>query len=125
MSGLAFPENEYRAICTKVHAVFFDGKPLWEEKKWDPKEDDPPTFECDPTDNSKLCELRYYTNPDAREIDWIEKSFSTTCKCSMDGSTGYCGEILGTKIYADGLYNIKNILESSDCHTLDRDDWRA
>ena len=28
-------------------------------------------------------------------------------------------------MYADGLYNIKNVMESSDCHTLDRHDWRA
>ena len=125
MSGLAFPKNEYMAICTKVHEVVFDGKVLWDEKKWDPKEDAPPEFECDPTDNSKLCELKYYINPDAREIDQIENSYFTTCKCSMDGRTGYCGTVLGTQVYADGLYNIKNILESSDCHTLDRDDWRA
>lgn len=44
MSGLAFPKNEYMAICTKVHEVVFDGKVLWDEKKWDPKEDAPPTF---------------------------------------------------------------------------------
>ena len=69
MSGLAFPNNEHMAICTKIHEVVFDGKVLWDEKNWDPKEDAPPTFECDPTDNSKLCELIYFVNPNAREID--------------------------------------------------------
>lgn len=43
----------------------------------------------------------------------------------MNKQTGFCGTILGTRRYADGLYNIKNILESSGCHTLDRNDWRA
>ena len=131
MSGLAFPTDDgdgYQAKCTKVHRVSFDGETLWNEKDWDPKEDEPPTFECDPTDNSKMCELVYYTTDPkytAASGQAKESSFTTNCKCSMDGETGYCGEILGTRIYADGLYNIKNILESSDCHTLDRDNWRA
>ena len=124
MSGLAFPVNEYKAKCTKVHEVDFDGNTLWLEEDWDPKVDEPPKFQCDPYDNSKMCELKYYiTDPDDRSP--IEKSFFTTCRCSMDGSTGYCGQVLGTQVYADGLYNIKNVMESSDCHTLDRDDWRA
>ena len=126
MSGLAFPKSQTIAKCTKVHQVEFDGEVLWSEKDWDPKVDAPPTFECDPTDNSKMCELKYYiTDPDVREEFAIEKSFFTTCKCSMDGTTGYCGQVLGTQVYADGLYNIKNVMESSDCHTLDRHDWRA
>ena len=91
MSGLAFPTEEgqgYQAKCTKVHEVVFDGKILWEEKNWDPKKDEPPEFECDPTDNSKMCELIYYTtDPSVTEESGLarESSFFTTCKCSMDG----------------------------------------
>ena len=130
MSGLAFPLNPDDggdiAKCTKVHQVEFDGEVLWSLKDWDPKEDPDPIFPCDPTDNSKMCELKYYTSdPDVREEFATEASFFTTCKCSMDGVTGYCGQVLGTQVYADGLYNIKNVMESSDCHTLDRHDWRA
>ena len=90
MSGLAFPVSEFKAKCTKVHEVEFDGNILWLEEDWDPKVDAPPEFRCDPYDNAKMCVLKYYiTDPDDRSP--IAKSFNTTCKCSMDGRTGYCG----------------------------------
>ena len=47
------------------------------------------------------------------------------CKCAMDGDNGYCGEVLGTKIYSDYAKAMLPIYAASNCHTLDRDDIRA
>ena len=62
MSGLAFPESQYIAKCTKVHLTTFPGveEPLWDESKYeedlrDNREPVIPTFQCDPTDNEKKC----------------------------------------------------------------------
>lgn len=45
----------------------------------------------------------------------------------MDGrpNVGYCGQVLGTAAYEDALYVLKPVLEKSNCHTLDRWDFRA
>lgn len=43
----------------------------------------------------------------------------------MDGTTGYCGSIIGTteyKLYTDAIRLVYN---SSDCHTLDRENLGA
>ena len=49
----------------------------------------------------------------------------TSCKCALDGDNGYCGSILGTSEYQDALLAIKLMLQGSNCHTLDRFDYRA
>jgi ribosomal protein L22 len=45
----------------------------------------------------------------------------------MDGNNnkGFCGSVLGTTDYEAALYALKPILEKSNCHTLDRHDFRA
>jgi len=40
-------------------------------------------------------------------------------------SGGYCGQILGAIEYEDSLTAVKPILERSNCHTLDRHNFRA
>jgi hypothetical protein len=42
-----------------------------------------------------------------------------------DGTKGFCGSVLGTIEYKDALYALKPVLEKSNCHTLDRHDFRA
>jgi len=49
----------------------------------------------------------------------------TTCKCALDGDNGFCGSILGTEEYSKALYDMKNILGKSECHTLDRYNMRT
>lgn len=45
----------------------------------------------------------------------------------MDGrpNAGFCGSVLGTGAYQEALYALKPVLEKSNCHTLDRHDFRA
>lgn len=45
----------------------------------------------------------------------------------MDGvnSHGFCGEVLGTFEYEEALTALKPLLERSNCHTLDRHDFRS
>ena len=38
---------------------------------------------------------------------------------------GYCGSIMGTGPYMDGIAKMKQTLSQSRCHTLDRHDWAA
>jgi len=43
----------------------------------------------------------------------------------MDGDNGFCGSVLGTKIYGQFTQSMVPVLKHSKCHTLDRDDMRA
>lgn len=45
----------------------------------------------------------------------------------MDGtnSHGFCGSVLGTEEYQIALSALKPVLERSNCHTLDRHEFRA
>lgn len=52
-------------------------------------------------------------------------SFSSYCKCAMDGDNGFCGSVLGMKIYTNYVQSMVPVYDNSKCHTLDRDDMRA
>ena len=85
----------------------------------------PSPYECDPRDNLEQCQL-YFNISSYQPGKEADQSFvNTTCKCAMDGVHGYCGEVLGTKEYQDSLYALKPVLERSNCHTLDRYDFRS
>jgi len=43
----------------------------------------------------------------------------------LDGNNGYCSKLLGTEKYKDAMSKRKTVLESSECHTLDRSNFRA
>ena len=43
----------------------------------------------------------------------------------MDGDSGFCASVLGTEDFAEGASKIKNLFSQSQCHTLDRGDYRA
>lgn len=43
----------------------------------------------------------------------------------MDGNNGYCSKLLGTTIYKTAMESWKNVLDDSQCHTLDRNNLRA
>ena len=71
-----------------------------------------------------MCNL-YFNTTSYTGGQTVQKFVSTSCKCALDGDNGFCGNILGTELYFEGLSTLKNILQSSECHTLDRFDLRA
>ena len=56
-----------------------------------------------------------------------ERYFEVPCKCGLgeDTSVGYMGNITGTEEYSVAIALKKEMLESSKCHTLDRDNYEA
>ena len=82
-------------------------------------------YRCDPRDNEVKCQLYYnVTQPKANQPA-EQDYFETECKCSLDGDTGYCGTILGTKHYQEEISKISSLFQSSNCHTNDRDNFAA
>ena len=59
------------------------------------------------------------------EVATEQASVSTKCMCALDGDNGYCGSVLGTETYADGMAALRPVLQNSRCHTLDRSNIRA
>ena len=114
-SGLAFKNPTYgdrgkfNAKCTEVEEVSFDGEVI--EKP----------YPCDPTVLTKMCQYSYRTGEEADAMDFFEYG----CKCALDGDSGFCGSVLGTKIMKDNVTHIKTLLADFQCHTLDRNDQRA
>ena len=50
------------------------------------------------------------------------------CKCSFGGPNdilGFCSSILGHEKYQTAVGELANVLQSSNCHTLDRENMRA
>lgn len=43
----------------------------------------------------------------------------------MDDPPGFCGSIIGHEKYQTAVAELANVLASSKCHTLDRDNMRA
>ena len=78
-------------------------------------------YECNPQDDEEFCWLAYQAEPDKQQPSFI----ATECRCSLAGEKGYCGEIIGTPEYENGMSKVKSILEGSKCHSLDRHNWRA
>jgi len=56
-----------------------------------------------------------------------ERYFEVLCKCGLgeDTTVGYMGNITGTEKYNIAISYKKEMLESSNCHTLDRDNYEA
>lgn len=84
-------------------------------------------YMCDPTDNEKKCQLFFNVTNYIPGKQSEQRYIETTCRCAMDGrdKVGYCGQVLGTEAYENSLYVLKPVLEKSNCHTLDRWDFRA
>ena len=113
LSGLAFPKSKYEGRCTEVDKVYFGGRSISSP------------YQCDPTDNEKFCELRYNKTDYEPGVRTSQGKLLTQCRCSLDGDTGFCGNIIGTQRYRQALTSLKTVLGSSNCHTLDREDFRA
>jgi hypothetical protein len=79
-------------------------------------------YQCDPTNNHNFCWLAYNSEENVNEL---LEFVGTECKCALDGDRGYCGEVIGTHAYTVALAEMRIMLKNSECHTLDRDNWRA
>lgn len=127
-SGLAFPVNETANLknntngtkelilgnCTATDKVVYQtkGKLSW-------------PYACNASNQSARCELWYNSSSPNDAITLPQKSFSVRCNCALDGNNGYCSKLLGTEKYKDAMSKRKTVLESSECHTLDRNNFRA
>lgn len=112
-SGIAFPETSTIARCTTTDHIKFNNQVI--EKP----------YKCDPTDNSRMCELYFNVTDYRPNQPLVQKMITTTCKCALDGDNGFCGSVIGTSIYENGLAALKTMYQESTCHTLDRFNLRA
>jgi hypothetical protein len=114
-SGLAFPKTEtpHLGRCTEVDYVEFDDKRI----------EFP--YKCDPRDNEKKCKLWYATTVPVGNAEPERDFYETECRCALDGDNGYCGTILGTPHYEEEISKVSNLLQSSQCHTNDRENFLA
>lgn len=112
-SGLAFPTSNVTGNCTATDRIFYEGKNL------------SIPYPCDPTNQTKRCSLFFNASAPNDAITLPQKSFDVRCNCALNGNDGYCSKILGTENYKEAVSKLKNVLEASECHTLDRDNFRA
>lgn len=85
----------------------------------------PSPYQCDPLNNAEMCQLFFNVTDYIPGQDADQNYVNTTCKCALDGENGFCGQVLGAYEYEDSLTALKPVLEKSNCHTLDRFDFRA
>jgi hypothetical protein len=112
-SGFAHPLGPDTARCSVAEHV-----------KWNDEELESP-YQCDPTDNAKHCHIVFNTTQWQMGEDSSTSSFSSICKCAMDGDNGFCGSVLATPIYMEYVQSLIPVYEAAKCHTLDRNDLRA
>jgi hypothetical protein len=110
---MAFRFDATTAMCTSTNHIEFDGQKI----------ESP--YACDPTDNELMCRSFFNTTDYKPDTETEMSSFTSQCRCSMDGDNGHCGNILGTPEYRESLVATLPILKESRCHTLDRDDMLA
>ncbi len=69
--------------------------------------------------------MNYNASAPNDAITLPQQNFTVRCNCALNGNDGYCANILGTQEYRDAMSKLKTVLEASECHTLDRDNFRA
>lgn len=116
-TGLAFNSNMYEATCVNVIKVMQGTDELRAP------------YACDPTDPRILCQLNF--SPSSMN-DYSKKGkrgyVETPCKCSMTNTTlneGFCGSVIGTDKYTNHIRSLKNVIDNSKCHTLDKENLQA
>jgi len=112
-SGLAFPLDEFKGNCSATDHIKYNGLKV------------KAPYECDPTNQAARCWLNYNFSAPNDAIPLPQKNFTVRCSCALDGNKGYCSNIIGTQEYREAVAKLKNVLEASECHTLDRDNFRA
>ena len=120
-SGLAYESAPGEAQCVETQNIKFKGKVLEEP------------YACEAEDPFFKCQIVFgqKENDEGVEEDLYTE---TPCRCSLAPkdfrtpdakASAYCGSVLGTQIYAKAVRAKKLLYEKSNCHTLDRDDFRA
>ncbi|CDW72418.1 UNKNOWN [Stylonychia lemnae] len=102
ISGLAVQTGLYEGMCTQIIRINSD------------RGDVQAPYPCTVTNPATVCKYFY----DA--TNYLEKE----CQCGFNGSTGYCPYPSQTEFNKYLIYKVK-VLNSSQCHTLDRIDYRA
>lgn len=114
--GIAFPLDENTARCSVTDHIKFDGEAI------------KAPFQCDPTDNSKMCQIHFNITdyvPEEQGGTQETNHVDTMCRCAMDGDNGFCGQVLGTLVYQEYVQALLPVYRASACHTLDRDSLLA
>eukprot|EP00347_Sterkiella_histriomuscorum_P000911 403374054 len=124
-SGFAFPllpTSITQANCTSVEKIMYQ---LGSQKLQLFQEN---SFNCSVTNQTNKCELNFlaeYPNPSKNASQRKYQDFLVECGCAMDGNNGYCSQVLGTDIYRNAVQALRQVLQESACHTLDRNDFKA
>lgn len=112
-SGLAFPITEFIGNCSATDRIVYNNTNVTAP------------YECNPTNQFQRCWLFYNYSAPNDAITLPQRNFSVRCNCALDGNKGYCSNIVGTLEYREAVSKLKTVLEVSECHTLDRDNFRA
>lgn len=127
-SGLAYPMNENKAMCTEFKEMKFAGEVI-QPKAVTVNQ----TFPCNPQNQDDKCKLYFDVMGTKEEIDYTNLEGSSRgyvenqCKCALtsDPTEGYCSSVLGHDKYRKAMMAMKTVLSSSNCHTMDRGNLRA
>ena len=94
-------------------------------------EDDEPgpdeVFGCDPTNNKNRVRVYYLLISGLEEKEDL-RYFEVICRCGLGKDVpqlGFMGNITGTEKYSEAIALKKDMLEQSNCHTDDRDNYEA
>jgi len=119
VSGMAYPYSDNGAKCTRTNNISQNGLVL----------ENP--YKCNVTNPNNLCYLNFSVEQEDfgyTFADNTNRSFvSSPCKCALtqDQAVGFCGSVLGTREYERAVAALQIVLNNSDCHTLDRHNFRA
>jgi hypothetical protein len=87
-------------------------------------------FPCNPALTKQKCNIMFSIDPS--DVPYTKVGtrgyVEVPCKCSLGGANdpiGFCASIIGHDKYATAVSELANVLSSSNCHTLDRNDMRA
>jgi hypothetical protein len=87
-------------------------------------------YNCTPSDTITPCKINFVVDDDDVAYTKVgNRAFvQVPCKCSLGGTKGpqgFCASVIGSDYYSDAVTNLANVLGSSGCHTLDRNNMRA
>ena len=114
-SGLAFPVKDLpdHGKCAIIDHVEFNGQTIEYP------------YQCDPKDNAIKCQMWFNITEPEGSVKAEQSYYETECRCALDGDKGFCGQILGTEHYKEEISKISSLLQQSNCHTNDRENYAA
>ena len=114
-SGLAFPVEGLpdHGKCAIIDHVEFNGETI----------EFP--YQCDPKDNAIKCQMWFNITEPEGSVKAEQSYYETECRCALDGDSGFCGQILGTEYYKEEVSKISSLLQQSNCHTNDRENFAS